>query len=145
MVDPFEYIPPNEITGPKHFEINAAHKACCDTFGHVLTGAPWLGEHAGHYDPQVAHDSIKGAARAFFRTVQTYAPPSADRAAAERCVRLARMHANEAIRSPSPTGAADSTRRAFDALADARLQANAAIALESAQAPTQREPVQVAQ
>lgn len=124
MIDPFEYIPPNEITGPKHTEINAAHKACCDTFGHVLAGVPWLG------DPQVAHDSITGAARTFFRTVQTYAPPSADRAAAERCVRLARMHANEAIRSPLPADTANSTRRAFDALADARLQANAAIALE---------------
>jgi hypothetical protein len=78
----------------------------------------------------VAHDSITGAARTFFRTVQTYAPPSADRAAAERCVRLARMHANEAIRSPIPADAANSIRRAYDALADARLQANAAIALE---------------
>lgn len=120
MIDPFEYIPPNEITAPKHFEINAAHKTCCDTFGHVLTGAPWLG------DPQVAHDSITGAARVFHDVVQHEAPPSADRSAAERCIRLARMHANEAIRSPSP---ADSIRRAFDALADARLQANAAIAL----------------
>lgn len=124
MIDPFEYIPPNEITAPKHFEINAAHKTCCDTFGHVLTGAPWLG------DPQVAHDSITGAARTFFRTVQAHAPPSADRASAERCVRLARMHANEAIRSPTPADAANSIRRAYDALADARLQANAAIALE---------------
>jgi len=142
MVDPFEYIPPNDITGPKHAEVNAAHKACADTFGHVLTGTPWLGEHAAHYDAQVAHDSITGAARTFFRTVQTYAPPSADRAAAERCVRLARMHANEAIRSPIPADAANSTRRAFDALADARLQANAAIALESAQAATQNADAQ---
>lgn len=131
MIDPFEYIPPNEITGPKHFEVNAAHKACVATFGHILTGTPWLGEHAGHYDPQVAHDSIAGAARVLFRTVQTYAPLSADRAAAERCVRLARMHANEAIRSQLPTDAANSVRRAFDALADARLQANAAIALHA--------------
>jgi len=140
-MDPFAYIPPTDTTRPKHAAIDAAHRACSDAFRPILTGS---GESAAHYDAQVAPREIGAAAKAFFDAIQAEAPASADRSAAERCVRLARMHANEAIRSPSPTGAADSTRRAFDALADARLQANAAIALESAQTPTQREPVQVA-
>lgn len=129
ITDPFKYIPPTGATAPKHAAINAAHAVCADTFGHILTGTPWLGDHAGHYDPQIAHDEIGAAAKAFHDTIQREAPASADRSAAERCVRLARMHANEAILSAEP---ADAVRRAFDALADARLQANAAIALGEA-------------
>lgn len=130
MTDPFRYIPPTDITAPKHAAINAAHAECADRFGHVLTGTPWLGDHAGHYDAQAAHEAITDAARAFFDVVRERAPPSADRSAAERCVRLARMNANEAIRSSDAAASADAVRRALDNLAEARLQANAAIALE---------------
>ncbi len=126
-MDPFAYIPPTDTTRPKHAAIDDAHKACSDAFGHVLTGTPWLGDSAAHYDAQAAHRGIGAAAKSFYDAIQAEAPASADRSAAERCVRLARMHANEAIRSEAP---ADPIRRAFDALADARLQANAAIALE---------------
>ena len=129
MIDPFRYIPPTDVTAPKHDAVNAAHAECADRFSHVLTGTPWLGDYAGHYDARVAHEAITDAARAFFDVVREHAPPSTDRSAAERCIRLARMNANEAIRSSDAATSADAVRRALDNLAEARLQANAAIAL----------------
>ncbi len=52
-----------------------------------------------HDDPaKVPHyDAVNDAAKALFRTIQEHCPPSPDRSAAFRMVREARMTANAAI------------------------------------------------
>ena len=131
MSDPFRYIPPTDQTAPLHAAVTAAERACADTIGRILTGAPWLGEHSGHFVAADACDEICAACMAFFREIQRCAPPGADRDAAERCVRLARMHANSGVRADGDA-LRDAHRRAMDNVISAGMQARAAIALGSA-------------
>lgn len=125
--DPFVYIPPNEVTAPKYAAIRWAEASCRKRVEAMVGGGDWLGDHAGHYDASAAHIEIGDACRNLWAVIVEQAPASADRAAAERCVRLARMAANEAI--VSPDDASDLRRQFLDNLRAARWQACAAIAL----------------
>jgi hypothetical protein len=125
MIDPFAYQPPNEVTAPKHSAIRAAEVAARAAIQQQIGGGSWQGDHAGHYDAQAAYTAINDACRDFYAAIQQHAPPSADRAAAERCVRLARMAANEAVTTPTP----EILAQCADNLRAARWQACAAIAL----------------
>jgi hypothetical protein len=120
MIDPFAYIPPNEVTAPKHAAIRAAEVAARAAIQQI-GGGSWQGDHAA----QAAYTAINDACRDFYAVIQQHAPPSADRAAAERCVRLARMAANEAVTTPTP----ELLAQCADNLRAARWQACAAIAL----------------
>lgn len=129
--DPFRYIPPTEITSPKHAAIRAAEGAARSAIQQQIGGGSWQGDHAGHYDAQAAYTAINDACRSFYAAIVEHAPPSADRAAAERCVRLARMAANEAVTADPTAELLELRRQCVDNLRAARWQACAAIALHT--------------
>ncbi len=114
--DLYQYIPPNEVTAPRHAAIRSAAVACAAELA-VPSGFP----------------QVSDACRAFSAVCSAVAPRSADLAAAERCIRLARMLANEALASKN-----DDVRHAhllslaLDELTKARMQACAAVALADA-------------
>jgi hypothetical protein len=124
-MDPFVYRAPTPETSPKHAAINEAYAACCATVSQLLGVDWWQGDHAGLHDAAAAYASINDACRVFYTAIREHAPAGEDRTAAERCVRLSRMAANEFIGAP----AADLARQALDNLRAAKWQANAAIAL----------------
>ena len=121
-VDPFEYRPPTEATAPKY---DAIRRAEADAFGalHGVLSTPPRAR-----DKAAAYAVITQACRAFYDAIREHAPASADRSAAERCVRLARMAANEAV-AQDHTHESRQARIAIDQLVMARWQACAAIAL----------------
>ena len=129
MTDPFEYQPPNEGTAPKHAAIRAAEAEARAAIHQQIGGGTWHGDHAGHYDAQMAYTAINDACRLFYAAILEHAPPSADRAAAERCVRLARMAANEAVTATPTAELLELRRQCVDNLRAARWQACAAVAL----------------
>lgn len=87
MHDEYRYIAPNEITAPKHAAIRAAATEAALLPLHPSDG--------GDLQGLFAH--INGRLKALHEVILEQAPPSADRSAAERCCRLARMLANEAV------------------------------------------------
>jgi len=119
MTDPFTYIPPTEATAPRHAAITAAERAARSEVDHVIE----------HDAGQAAHARISDALRAFFGVIQEHAPASADRSAAERCVRIARMAANAAIAESDPDERGRCIRLARDNIRLAGWQARAAVAL----------------
>lgn len=112
----FTYIPPTDTTAPRHEAIRAA----------------WSAAVVGVYLP-IDHEKpasfarINDACKAFADAIIEHAPPSADTDAAVRCIRLARMLANEAIVYPNEFHRLRAL--AGDELLKARMQASAAIAL----------------
>ena len=131
MLDPFRYIAPNETTAPKHAAIRASATAAHATCEQVIGGGTWLGEHMGHYSKEAAFAAINTACQELYAAILTHAPASADRAAAERCCRLARMAANEAVNTDERWAVGENSRRCRDNLIAARWQACAAIALHN--------------
>ena len=121
-VDPFEYRPPTEATAPKYDAIRKAEDAAFGALRDVLAASP------DKRDKPRAYADITRACRAFYDAIREHAPASADRSAAERCVRIARMAANEAV-AQDHTHESRQARIAFDQLVMARWQACAAIAL----------------
>jgi hypothetical protein len=112
-IDPFTYIPPNEITAPKHEAIREAYNAAVRSLPGLVETRDFGG--------------ISRVCRAFYEAIREHAPPSADRSAAERCVRLGRMLANEAIATCDNS----LIEQAISQLRLARMQASAAVALYS--------------
>lgn len=125
MRDPFTYIPPNDTTAPKYAAIRAA-------WDRALTVC--LDAVVDDCDPAQRHKVVGEATRALADVIMEQAPPSSDdTSAAYRCVRLARMAANEAITRRTAGDHVDTKnliRVMTDNLLAARWQACAAIALE---------------
>jgi hypothetical protein len=132
--DIFGYQPPNDDTRPRHARVDAAVDACVKVFSETLddgidpydvltvSGAPKA------TGAQFA--AITDACRALVESMEDVCPPSADLSASIRCVRLARMFANNALVAPG--GRLDSVedrRQALLQLKQARFQAKACIAL----------------
>jgi hypothetical protein len=117
MKDLFSYVPPTDETSPKYAELRAE-----EDYARLINPV-------GPLDPLIAYRDINHRTRVFHETIERLCPPSADRAAAQRCVRLARMLANEAVGER----AAEEKKRlhglALDQLLLARMQACASIAL----------------
>lgn len=98
--DPFKYLEPNADTTPRYKAITEAWKSCCSSVEETLR--PFICYQSlciGATDRPKPKDyaAINEACKAFFDVIQKVCPPSADRTAAERCIRLARMKANEAM------------------------------------------------
>lgn len=139
MRDPFTYQPPNERTAPLYAAIRAAHV-------HAIECCTYSVEQIGNLPTSSLYDAVNDACKRFHDTIEASAKPSADTSAALRCVRLARMAANEAIAlavADARTSRKDpgvlhvpnldideNVRRCLDNLIAARWQACAAIALE---------------
>jgi hypothetical protein len=113
QTDSYQYIAPNAETAPRHAAIRSAAFACAAELA-VPAGFPQVSE----------------ACRAFAAVCAAVAPRSADLAAAERCIRLARMLTNEALAAKTdPERHAHLLRLALDEITKARMQACAAVAL----------------
>lgn len=131
--DPFVYIPPTEITAPKYAEIRDATNRAMDACRKAIEAAYLLACGDGTAEAwQPLFGSVGVATKELHDLIARTCPASADTSAALRCVRLARMAANEAITSERAYNSADSRenlRRCGDRLIEARWQACAAIAL----------------
>lgn len=132
--DIFGYQPPNDDTRPRHARVDAAVDACVKVFSETLDDG------IDPYDVLTVSGvpkatgaqfaAITDACRALVESMESVCPPSADLSASIRCVRLARMFANNALVAPS--GRLDSVedrRQALLQLKQARFQAKACIAL----------------
>lgn len=129
--DLFVYQAPNDGTAPRYKAITDAWGKCHHILDRILENFV-----AVESPPAPTHENyaeINAACKAFSEVIQKVCPPSADRDAAERCVRLARMKANEAMRPSLPGCTAFWAQQvafsAFTELLNAKLQANAAVAL----------------
>ena len=129
--DLFVYHPPTPETAPRYEAITDAWGKCHHILDRILgnfvvVDPPAVPTHENYAE-------INAACKAFYEVIQKVCPPSADRAAAERCVRLARMKANEAMRPSLPGCTAFWAQQvavsALTELLNAKLQANASIAL----------------
>lgn len=126
----YKYVAPTSKTAPKHKAIrDAATEA-------ALLPLTLDDGFAAHGDPSglpalYAHISHKLCA--FHEVIVENAPASADRSAAERCCRLARMLANEAVTAANVRHDLGEGRRlmslANDQIMLARMQASVAVAL----------------
>jgi hypothetical protein len=114
MKPDFVYHAPTPATAPRYAAIRDAERACRD----YIAGTDGK-------DRPAAFAAINAACRNFATVIEAVAPKCADTTTAVRCVRLARMEANEAV----ATGAADGWRAMSDALRQARMWACAAVAL----------------
>jgi hypothetical protein len=131
--DLFGYCPPNADTAPRHARINAAADAAQKAIAAALDGfidanALMLG--AAPKPGPAQYGAINDACRDFVAEMQAVCPPSADLSAAIRCVRLARMHANHALRMDAPCfEPAEDAKHAQIQLKQARFQGCASVAL----------------
>jgi hypothetical protein len=132
--DLFTYITPTPVTAPRYSAVREAHAACAHELW--LVAEPIVDTQARFMGAQSSptpgdFEAISDACRAYLGVCVAQAPRSADLSAAERCIRLARMLANEAIGQRG--GDASEPWRlmvlAKDELLKARLQTCAAIAL----------------
>ena len=124
--DLFGYQPPNDDTRPRHARVDAAADACVKVLRETLDADGLVVPKAT--GAQFA--AITDACRTLVEEMESVCPPSADLAAAVRCVRLARMFANNALVAPGDCfEPADDRRQALLQLKLARLQAKASIAL----------------
>ena len=121
-LDDYTYHPPTDVTRPRYAAIRAVAAEAQGTIEQALRGFFGFGT------PD-AYGAISDACRRLHRVIATMAPVSADRAAAERCCRLARMAANEAVTTTNPADLARRLTRCLDEIDAARWQACAAIAL----------------
>lgn len=87
----FTYHPPTDETRPKYVAIAQAMSACLSAIEAMIPQAD------GAKDLQPIFQAITGATHEFAKVINTQAPDSADKSAAIRCVRLARMAANEVV------------------------------------------------
>lgn len=125
----FTFHPPTDETRPKYEQLRQLEK---DTY--IRVGESCI---RPNIPQQAAHDAVNAATRAFAEAIDALAPDCADKSAAIRCVRLARMAANEYI-AGRPAGAPGLTLEAGVGrgttlgwghyLREARWQASAAIA-----------------
>ena len=119
----FTYHAPTEETAPKYAAIRAAEAACLKVIEEAWSGPT---------TDRTAHDRVNAVMRAFAEVIDKYAPDSADKTAAIRCVRIARNAANEElvlIQSSGGSGGNPAVERQVnDNLRAARWQANSAIA-----------------
>jgi len=121
--DLFVYIEPNADTTPRYQAVNAAYKDCAATVVSVLARSSY------DPDPEVLAglaSEIRDACKNFYGVVQKVCPPSADRSAAERCIRLTRMLAIHALYTKGYPPYAQFVEME---LLGAKLQANASISL----------------
>lgn len=116
----FTYVPPDERTGPLHARLRDAERACAEQVMIALDS------------PGPQFTAINDACRTFAHVINETCPESADKDAAIRCVRLARMAANESLIAPRTVPIAQLRHQCFDNLRAARWQASAAIALSGA-------------
>jgi hypothetical protein len=121
--DPFVFTPSTPETAPRYQAIEREFASCCDAIDRVLM--PFATP--GHTPTPSDYEAVNGACKAFYEAIRKVCPPSEDRAAAERCVRLARMKANAAMRPSLPIKLV--AESAFLELLNAKLQANVSIAL----------------
>ena len=127
--DPFHYHAPTEVTAPLYAAIREAEKACQREIADIAVGSPQM--RAAHHYLRVGYVEINEATKAFYDAIEVHVPPGADKSAALRCVRIARMAANDAL---SLYGAdRDRMRQCRDNLRAARWQACAAVALHYAE------------
>lgn len=133
IADLFGYQPPTDDTRPRHARVDAAADAAISVFRNTLAGmtdanALMVGAVPKAIPAQFV--AINDACRALVTELQAVCPPSADLTAAIRCVRLARMLANNALVAAGDCyEPADDQRQALAQLKLARFQAKAAIAL----------------
>lgn len=108
----------------KHNLISSAHIEFCASIIRIYTGPS-------------DYDEVNEAGKAFAEAIKEHAPPSADRTAAIRCVRLACMALREVGLSEkrTPEVASDLTKAAMVDALKAKWQASAAIALHYAATP----------
>jgi len=129
--DLFVYHAPNSDTEPRYKAIADSWGWCHRILDRVMENFVVI-ESPAVPTPD-AYAEVNAACKAFYDVIQKVCPPSADRSAAERCVRLARMKANEAMHSSLPGGtklwSKEVAFSAFVELLNAKLQANASIAL----------------
>lgn len=117
--DPFKYTTPNANTGPRYVFIRIGEDEVRTVFDKMFA-------HTEHCKPGPEQFGLIGkACKDMHARMLKVCPRSADLSAAERCVRLARMLANEAL----VTGSERAKAAAYDQLMLARMQANASIAL----------------
>lgn len=120
--DPFHYIAPTDATIPRYDAVRAAERACRQ----AITDTEYA-------ERTNAFNAINAACRDFAAVIEAQAPNCADRTTAIRCVRLARMEANEGV----ATGQERTCQAWHDALRQARMWACAAIALaDESELPT---------
>jgi hypothetical protein len=135
QTDAYQYIPPNETTHRRHSAIRSAELACSLALKHALS-LHIVDSHGKDHGSLRATPAdfaaVSDACRAFSVVCAAVAPRSADLAAAERCVRLARMLSNEALGCTKATRADHLFALALDELTKARMQACAAVALADA-------------
>jgi len=117
--DPFRYIAPSSTTAPIHEELRTA-----EAKAQLGISAAWdrVADGSMAFD---VYENINDATKELHEAIRLLAPPSADTSAALRCVRLARMLANEAVKKSWQRGIV----LASDELTKARMQACAAVAL----------------
>lgn len=132
--DLFTYHPPNERTLPKFKEIREAVDNALDALRAAMDPHTLL--RAGHpdYSPgsiQASFNSINTTCRDLYQTIAGLAPPSADTTTALRAIRLVRMRLNEHLVAGTPQHVAIADVEGL--LRDARMWANAAIAIHDAQ------------
>lgn len=130
--DTYQYIPPTAETAPRFAAIRDAETACVNALTVALYDHAGLGDLAPAEKPKAWPESFAAVAewcRAFAAVCAAVAPRSADLAAAERCIRLARMLANEALGPVERPHAKHLFGLALDELTKARMQACAAVAL----------------
>jgi hypothetical protein len=134
--DVFQYIAPNADTLPRHKAIVSAwqicHRAIADTIKpFVCFQSLCIG--AADKPKPADYAAVNDACKAFYEVIQKVCPPSADRSAAERCVRLARMKANETMYPMHESCTADLPGKLGEAalmeLLSAKHQASASISL----------------
>lgn len=114
--DPFVYVAPNAVTGPWYAELSVEERRVRSAL-------------AGVGGPAVDFELINKICKVFYDTVDKLCPASADKSAALRCVRLARMTANEMAKF----GRTQALERDLDTLLrHARFQASASIAMAQA-------------
>jgi hypothetical protein len=134
--DTYQYILPTAETAPRFAAIRAAETACVNALIVTLYDHAELGGALSPTEkPKAWPESfaaVAEACRAFASVCAAVAPRSADLAAAERCIRLARMLSNEALGPVERERAKYLFGLALDELTKARMQACAAVALADA-------------
>lgn len=138
--DDWTYHAPTDETAPRYAAIDQAAQVCGQQMLQVLATPDRCAAAS-------AFATITEAGRAFALVIGECAPDSADKSAAMRSLRLARMRANRAVLLCRRAGSADpalvaATMQAYaasvlDLIEEASMQANAAIAIGFAKARRQ--------
>lgn len=117
--DLFTYIAPNDDTEARHQRIRLAEGECAMEIAEHI--------HSHHVALRYRYELISTACKRMHDELIAVCPPSADLSAAIRCVRLARMAANEAVAQTATRERC--AKMAMEQLTLARWQACAAVAL----------------